>query len=313
MPPLPPIPPPPPPAGLYFFGASATIASDNTLDIRSTANGRLGAGEYDFKVFDDPAATHVAIEAENGGNKARVITGYCWPWKSKKTPSATDINLGDDYKRRWNLDQDGSLWIIAESSINEVGCIHTRQGLEVDYIGVIVARWRLVETSWRLGMSRALVLGHDSTEGVLWMPDAGLRRKAVTSSRHALNGYQQGRCFYCSGQISLTDPDSLADVDHFFPHALKQAAFGTIIDGVWNLVLACRPCNRGVAGKSDRVPTERLLERLHTRNEFLIGSHHPLRETLITQTGNDENRRRGYLRDIHRKAWATLIHCWEPR
>lgn len=43
-----------------------------------------------------------------------------------------------DYRKRWNLDVDGSLWIIAPNSINEVGCIHTCQGLEVDYIGVII-------------------------------------------------------------------------------------------------------------------------------------------------------------------------------
>ena len=42
------------------------------------------------------------------------------------------------YRRRWNLGKDGSLWIIAHGSVDEVGCIHTCQGLEVDVIGVIV-------------------------------------------------------------------------------------------------------------------------------------------------------------------------------
>ena len=111
---------------------------DNTLDIRSTANERLGAGEYDFQVFDDPVELHSAIEAKNGENKARVVAGYCWPWTSKNKPEAIDITIGDHYRRRWNLDQDGSLWIISPESINEVGCIHTCQGLEVDYIGVII-------------------------------------------------------------------------------------------------------------------------------------------------------------------------------
>ena len=66
------------------------------------------------------------------------MAGYCWPWTSKKNPAAFDIVIGTDYSKRWNLDVDGSLWIIAKNSINEVGCIHTCQGLEVDYIGVIV-------------------------------------------------------------------------------------------------------------------------------------------------------------------------------
>ena len=57
---------------------------------------------------------------------------------SKKDSKATDIVIGNDYARQWNLDQDGSLWIISENSIEQVGCIHTCQGLEVDYIGVII-------------------------------------------------------------------------------------------------------------------------------------------------------------------------------
>lgn len=65
-----------------------------------------------------------------------MVAGYCWPWLSKKNPSAIDISIGADYQRRWNLDTDGSLWIIGDDSVNEVGCIHTCQGLELDYVGV---------------------------------------------------------------------------------------------------------------------------------------------------------------------------------
>jgi len=110
---------------------------DDVLGIRTTANPTLDISEYEFKVFDSPQSLHEAISEKNHGNKARVVAGYCWPWLSKKTPNAADIVIGD-YKRQWNLDQDGSLWIIAENSIEQVGCIHTCQGLEVDYIGVII-------------------------------------------------------------------------------------------------------------------------------------------------------------------------------
>ncbi|MDU8500920.1 DUF2075 domain-containing protein [Pseudomonas syringae] len=111
---------------------------DNVLEIRPTAHPLLDTRDYEFKVFDSPQAMHAAIEQKNHGNKARVVAGYCWPWLSKKDPKASDIVIGDDYARQWNLDQDGSLWIIAENSIEQVGCIHTCQGLEVDYIGVII-------------------------------------------------------------------------------------------------------------------------------------------------------------------------------
>ncbi|MBT2338281.1 MULTISPECIES: DUF2075 domain-containing protein, partial [Pseudomonas] len=112
---------------------------DDVLAIRTTANPLLDTGEYEFKVFSSPQAMHAAIAQKNHANKARVVAGYCWPWLSKKDPRASDIVIGDDYARQWNLDQDGSLWIIAENSIEQVGCIHTCQGLEVDYIGVIIA------------------------------------------------------------------------------------------------------------------------------------------------------------------------------
>lgn len=110
---------------------------DDVLGIRATANPLLDTAEYDFRVFDSPQALHEAIKARNVGNRARVVAGYCWPWLSKKDPRADDIVI-DGYRRQWNLSKDGSLWIIAPESVEQVGCIHTCQGLEVDYIGVII-------------------------------------------------------------------------------------------------------------------------------------------------------------------------------
>jgi HNH endonuclease len=174
------------------------------------------------------------------------------------------------------------------------------------------ARWRLVETAWELGVSLALLaVSHDPATESLFVVDAERRRKSITGARDALSGYQKGVCFYCFDKFSLagTEPP---DVDHFLPHTLKKLGRGVIIDGVWNLVLACRRCNRGVAGKFDRVPSIQLLERLHTRNEFLIASHHPLRDTLMAQTGHTEEARRSFLSGSHMDARTALIHEWEP-
>ena len=77
----------------------------------------------------------------------------------------------------------------------------------------------------------------------------------------------------------------------FFPHILKHCDSNKPIDGVTNLVLACKECNRGENGKFEKMPTIDLLERLHNRNEYLITSHHPLCGTLMAQTGiTSENR-----------------------
>lgn len=110
---------------------------DHTLQIRTTANPSLADIPFDFQVFDDPSDLHKAIETKNANNRARVVAGYCWPWNSKKNPKLMDVVIGD-YERQWNLDQDGSLWIVAPNSVPQVGCIHTCQGLEVDYVGVII-------------------------------------------------------------------------------------------------------------------------------------------------------------------------------
>lgn len=111
---------------------------DNTLQIRKSANVMLETKEYDFRIVDNPTDLHKLIRQKNGiNNKARMVAGYCWNWISKKKPLLKDIIIGD-YKATWNLDSDGQAWIIKPDSVSEVGCIHTCQGLEVDYIGVIV-------------------------------------------------------------------------------------------------------------------------------------------------------------------------------
>jgi len=113
---------------------------DNALQVRETANPSISPDEYDFRVFDDPGALHDTIRDRNRlSNKARMVAGYCWDWSSKQSASAIDISLPEyRYAARWNLSTDGSLWIIADKSVEEVGCIHTCQGLEVDYVGVII-------------------------------------------------------------------------------------------------------------------------------------------------------------------------------
>jgi hypothetical protein len=156
-----------------------------------------------------------------------------------------------------------------------------------------------------------LTVSHDSTDESLFMIASTNRRRSITGAREALSGYQKGQCFFGCDAISVGG-STLPDVDHFFPHVLVRGEFVGQIDGAWNLVLACRRCNRGVGGKSDRVPTIKFLERLSARNEFLIGSHHPLRDTLIAQTGSSESAWRTFLTACHSAARAALIHEWEP-
>lgn len=113
---------------------------DDVLAIRETANESISEIDFDFQVFDSPRDLHEEIKEKNEvNNKSRMVAGYCWEWKGKKDPSIHDVRIPEfGYEARWNLDKDGSLWIVEEDSVAEVGCIHTCQGLELDYVGVIV-------------------------------------------------------------------------------------------------------------------------------------------------------------------------------
>ncbi|WP_290891240.1 DNA/RNA helicase domain-containing protein [Arenimonas sp.] len=113
---------------------------DQMLGIRETANDTFDPGALDFRVFETATELHDRItELNQAANRARVVAGYCWDWNSKKRPDAWDIEIPEQgYRRQWNLGSDGSLWIMAPESVAQVGCIHTCQGLEVDYIGVIL-------------------------------------------------------------------------------------------------------------------------------------------------------------------------------
>ncbi|MBB1088983.1 DUF2075 domain-containing protein [Lysobacter sp. SG-8] len=113
---------------------------DHVLGVRETANTCLDVDEFDFRVFDSPVELHDLVRQRNAlNNKSRVVAGYCWDWISKRNPDAFDITFpAFGYAKQWNLSQDGSLWIMATTSIEEIGCIHTCQGLELDHVGVII-------------------------------------------------------------------------------------------------------------------------------------------------------------------------------
>jgi DUF2075 family protein len=121
-------------------GSDAYMAwLDDVLDIRETANPTLAGTDYDFRVVDSPdELQQLVFEKNKERNRARMVAGYCWDWVSKKDKKAFDLNLSPTFRHQWNLTDDGFLWIMKEGSVNEIGCIHTCQGLEVDYMGVII-------------------------------------------------------------------------------------------------------------------------------------------------------------------------------
>ncbi|AVN60979.1 DUF2075 domain-containing protein [Mesoplasma florum] len=92
--------------------------------------------KFDIKIFDTPNEMYKKLLEKNTNNNARLLAGYCWDWVSKNDINKNDIKIGD-FEIKWNLLSD-KYYMFNESSIDQAGCIHTSQGLEKEYIGVII-------------------------------------------------------------------------------------------------------------------------------------------------------------------------------
>lgn len=112
---------------------------DDVLEIRETANYDIEGIDYDFEVLDSPdEMRQKVIERNQGSNKSRILAGYCWNWPraGRADTNTHEITIGD-FEISWNLDG-GDAFALSPTSINEAGCIHTTQGLEFEYVGVII-------------------------------------------------------------------------------------------------------------------------------------------------------------------------------
>lgn len=111
---------------------------DNVLEINLEATDDFDF-DYDIRICDSPEEVRELILEKNKiNNKSRMVAGYCWNWikEGKNNSDIHDIQIGD-FEMSWNLGS-SSTWAIDSESVNEIGCIHTCQGLEFDYVGVII-------------------------------------------------------------------------------------------------------------------------------------------------------------------------------
>lgn len=112
---------------------------DDVLEIRDTANTDMKDIDYEIKIVDSPNEVRsLILERNKVANHSRILAGYCWEWlkEGKNNSEVHDICI-DDFEMSWNLGN-STTFAIDENSVNEVGCIHTSQGLEFDYVGVII-------------------------------------------------------------------------------------------------------------------------------------------------------------------------------
>lgn len=112
---------------------------DDVLEIRETANPDMDEIDYDIRIVDSPSKVRdLIVEKNKINNKSRLLAGYCWNWikEGQNDTDCHDIKIGD-FEMSWNL-KNTTTFAIDENSIDEIGCIHTSQGLDFDYVGVII-------------------------------------------------------------------------------------------------------------------------------------------------------------------------------
>ncbi len=178
---------------------------DNMLEIRPTANYELDM-DYDIKLFSDPNKMRDALREKNKiNNKSRMLAGYCYNWVTKKDmySDICDINLENNFHAKWNFGNT-STWAIDETSFDQVGCIHTSQGLEFDYVGVIIGKDLIYKDNHVLTDFTKRAKTDTSLKGIKTTKNYKLADENIRNTyRTLLSRGQKGCYIYCEDKELL--------------------------------------------------------------------------------------------------------------
>lgn len=153
---------------------------------------------FDIQVFDNPNEWRKALRDKNNiNNKARMIAGYCYDWDVKHKRGDYDIYLEDGFKAKWNLEGD-KIFAINPKSFEEVGCIHTTQGLEFDYVGVLIGKdLRYDEALGTVVTDKTQISKDDKSSGIRSASDDVAEKLIKNTYKTLLTRGQKGCYIYC--------------------------------------------------------------------------------------------------------------------
>ena len=154
---------------------------------------------FDFRIFDRAIELREALREKNAiNNKSRMVAGYCYDWNVKHGRGDYDIMLPDGFKAKWNLEKD-KIWAINPNSFEEVGCIHTAQGLEFDYVGVLIGKdLKYDSTSGRIITDKQAISKDDKSSGIRSCKNENIVRKLILNTYKTLLTRGQKGCYvYC--------------------------------------------------------------------------------------------------------------------
>lgn len=177
---------------------------NNLLQIGEFVDFDLSDLNFDIKLFDNPNKMREVLREQNLiNNKARMVAGYCYDWDVKNNRGEYDIYLEDNFKAKWNLEND-KIWAINPSSFEEVGCIHTAQGLEFDYVGVLVGQdLRYDEINNRIIIDKTKISKDDKTSGIKSSNDILASQLIKNTYKTLLTRGQKGCYIYCEDKPLL--------------------------------------------------------------------------------------------------------------
>lgn len=172
---------------------------NNLLQIHETANKTFDIEDYDLKIFDDPNEMRDELrELSNSNKKARMVAGYCYDWNVKYNRDEYDICLKNNFKAKWNLKND-SIWAINPNSFEQVGCIHTCQGMEFDYVGVIIGK-DLTYKDGKIVTNKKEISKDDKTSGIRRCDDMTAERLIKNTYKVLLTRGLKGCYIYCEDE-----------------------------------------------------------------------------------------------------------------
>ncbi len=174
---------------------------NNILQIGESVDVDLSEMNYDIRVFDDPNELRDSLrEINKKTNKARMVAGYCYDWDVKNHRGDFDIYLKNGFKAQWNLPGE-KVWAINPKSFEQVGCIHTAQGLEFDYVGVLIGKdLRYDSESGHIITDRTQVSKDDNSSGIKSAPDDVAARLIKNTYKTLLTRGQKGCFIYCEDE-----------------------------------------------------------------------------------------------------------------
>lgn len=153
---------------------------------------------YDLRFFDDLSDMRAEVQAREAEvGLSRLLAGFAWKWKTKTDKTAYDIEI-DGIKLRWNGTAED--WVNSPNSAQEVGVIHTIQGYDLNYAGVIIG----------------LDLRYDPVAGRLYFD-----RSNYFDPSAAKNMPSRG--------ITFSDDDVLALVENIYAVLLTRGMLGTYL------------------------------------------------------------------------------------